>query len=139
MPEPIKFTIDGQQVEAAPGQTILQAALEAGIYIPYLCYFPNMKPYGACRTCVVDTEAGGRKMTLASCTATPMPDMVVETKNESVSELRRGIIELLMSEHPHGCLTCHRIELCGPQDVCQTARRCHRSMHDLPEERAMRA
>ena len=44
MPEPIKFTIDGQQVDAAPGQTILQAALEAGIYIPYLCYFPNMKP-----------------------------------------------------------------------------------------------
>ena len=119
MPEPIKFIIDGQQVEAAPGQTILQAALEAGIYIPYLCYFPNMKPYGACRTCVVDTEANGRKMTLASCTASPMPDMVVETKNESVSELRRGIIELLMSEHPHGCLTCHRIELCGPQDVCQ--------------------
>ncbi len=119
MPDPIKFTIDGQQVEAAPGQTILEAALDAGIYIPYLCYFPNMKPYGACRTCVVDTEANGRKMTLASCTASPMPDMVVESKNESVSELRRGIIELLMSEHPHGCLTCHRIELCGPQDVCQ--------------------
>lgn len=119
MPDPIKFTIDGQQLEAAPGQTILQAALEAGIYIPYLCYFPGMKPYGACRTCVVDTEANGRKMTLASCTASPMPDMTVETKNESVSELRRGIIELLMSEHPHGCLTCHRIELCGPQDVCQ--------------------
>lgn len=119
MPDPINFTIDGQQIEAEPGQTILQAALDAGIYIPYLCYFPNMKPYGACRTCVVDTEANGRKMTLASCTAMPMPDMVVETNNESVSELRRGIIELLMSEHPHGCLTCHRIELCGPQDVCQ--------------------
>ncbi len=119
MPDQIKFTIDGQQIEAEPGQTILQAALEAGIYIPYLCYFPNMKPYGACRTCVVDTEANGRKMTLASCTASPMPDMVVETKNDSVNELRRGIIELLMSEHPHGCLTCHRIELCGPQDVCQ--------------------
>ncbi len=119
MPDSIKFTIDGQRVEAEPGQTILQTALEAGIYIPYLCYFPHMEPYGACRTCVVDTEANGRKMTLASCTATPMPDMVVETKNESVSELRRGIIELLMSEHPHGCLTCHRIELCGPQDVCQ--------------------
>ena len=119
MPDPIQFTIDGQQIEAEPGQTILQAALDAGIYIPYLCYFPHMKPYGACRTCVVDTEANGRKMTLASCTATPMPDMVVETNNESVSDLRRGIIELLMSENPHGCLTCHRIELCGPQDVCQ--------------------
>lgn len=119
MPDTIQFTIDGQQLEAKPGETILQAALSAGIYIPYLCYFPNMKPYGACRTCVVDTEANGRKMTVASCTASPMPDMTVETKNESVSELRRGIIELLMSEHPHGCLTCHRIELCGPQDVCQ--------------------
>ena len=119
MADGIQFTIDGQALEAKPGETILQAALSAGIYIPYLCYFPNMKPYGACRTCVVDTEANGRKMTVASCTATPMPDMTVETKNESVSELRRGIIELLMSEHPHGCLTCHRIELCGPQDLCQ--------------------
>ena len=119
MAEAIQFTIDGQTVDAKPGETILQAALSAGIYIPYLCYFPNMKPYGACRTCVVDTEANGRKMTVASCTATPMPDMAVETKNESVSELRRGIIEMLMSEHPHGCLTCHRIELCGPQDLCQ--------------------
>ncbi len=119
MPDNIQFTIDGQTVEAAPGQTILQAALDAGIYIPYLCYFPHMKPYGACRTCVVETEANGRRMTVASCTADPMPDMVVETNNESVGELRRGIIEMLMSEHPHGCLTCHRIELCGPQDICQ--------------------
>ena len=119
MADKVQFTIDGQSLEAEPGETILQAALSAGIYIPYLCYFPNMKPYGACRTCVVDTEANGRKMTVASCTATPMPDMTVETKNESVSELRRGIIEMLMSEHPHGCLTCHRIELCGPQDLCQ--------------------
>ena len=119
MPDSVKFTIDDQSLDAKPGETILQAALAAGIYIPYLCYFPHMKPYGACRTCVVDTELNGRKMTVASCTANPMPDMVVETKNKSVSELRQGIIELLMSEHPHGCLTCHRIELCGPQDVCQ--------------------
>ena len=119
MPDGINFTIDGQSLEAKPGETILQAAMSAGIYIPYLCYFPNMKPYGACRTCVVDAEANGRTMTVASCTALPMPDMTVETKSESVSDLRKGIIELLMSEHPHGCLTCHRIELCGPQDVCQ--------------------
>ena len=119
MADMIQFTIDGQSLEAQPGQTILQAALDAGIYIPYLCYFPNMKPYGSCRTCVVDTESNGRRMTVASCTANPMPDMVVETQNESVSQLRRGIIELLMTEHPHGCLTCHRIELCGPQDMCQ--------------------
>ncbi|MDA1257568.1 MAG: molybdopterin-dependent oxidoreductase [Chloroflexi bacterium] len=115
----IKFTVDGQEIEANPGQTIIQAAQDAGIYIPYLCYYPGMKPYGACRMCVVSTESGGRKGVQASCTTPCAPDMVVETNNEEIVELRRGITDLLMSEHPHGCLTCHRIELCGPQDICQ--------------------
>ena len=115
----IKFTVDGQEIEAKPGQTIIQAAQDADIYIPYLCYFPGMKPYGACRMCVVSTEAGGRKGVQASCTTPVMADMVVETNSDEVVELRRGITDLLMSEHPHGCLTCHRAELCGPQDICQ--------------------
>ena len=115
----IKFTVDGREIEARPGQTIIQAAQDADIYIPYLCYFPGMKPYGACRLCVVSTEAGGRKGIQASCTTPPAPGMVVETNTEEVVELRRGITDLLMSEHPHGCLTCHRVELCGPQDICQ--------------------
>ncbi len=119
MADEIKFQIDGQDVTAKPGQTVLQAAIDAGIYIPYLCYFPEMKPYGACRACIVDTESGGRKMTTASCTLPAAPDMQVTTNSEEVVGLRQGIIEMLMSEHPHGCLTCHRIELCGPQDICQ--------------------
>ena len=119
MADNISFTIDGQAVEAKPGQTVLQAAMDAGIYIPYLCYFPKMKPYGACRACVVETEMGGRKGIVASCTAPVAPDLVVNSKTEQVTDLRRDVIELLMAEHPHGCLTCHRIELCGPQDICQ--------------------
>ena len=119
MADNISFTIDGQPVEAKPGQTVLQAAMDAGVYIPYLCYFPKMKPYGACRACVVETEMGGRKAVVASCTAPAAPGLVVSSKTEQITDLRRDVIELLMAEHPHGCLTCHRIELCGPQDICQ--------------------
>jgi len=113
------FKIDGQEVTAKPGQTILQAAMDQDIYIPYLCYYPKMKPQGSCRACMVEVEANGRTMTVASCTTPPMPDAEVATNTEAVQDLRRNVIELLMTEHPHGCLTCHRIELCGPQDICQ--------------------
>lgn len=113
------FKIDGRDVVAKPGQTILQAAMDQDIYIPYLCYYPKMKPQGSCRACMVEVEANGRKMTVASCTTPPMPDAEVTTNSEEVQGLRRNVVELLMSEHPHGCLTCHRIELCGPQDICQ--------------------
>ncbi len=113
------FKIDGREVVAKLGQTILQAAMDQGIYIPYLCYYPKMKPQGSCRVCMVEVEVNGRKMTVASCTTPPMPDAEVSTNTEDVKDLRKNVIELLMSEHPHGCLTCHRIELCGPQDICQ--------------------
>ena len=113
------FKIDGQEVIAQRGQTILQAAMDQDIYIPYLCYYPKMKPVGSCRTCMVEVEANGRKMIVAACTTPPMPDAEVTVNNDAVKELRRDVIELLMTEHPHGCLTCHRIELCGPQDICQ--------------------
>ena len=119
MPDGTTFTIDGREVSAKPGQTILQAAMDHDIYIPYLCYYPKMKPVGSCRTCMVEVEANGRKMTVASCTTPPMANSTVATNTTQVQDLRRDVIELLMTEHPHGCLTCHRIELCGPQDICQ--------------------
>jgi NADH dehydrogenase/NADH:ubiquinone oxidoreductase subunit G len=112
----LNITIDGVEVKAKPGQMVLQAAMEAGVYIPYLCYYPGTKPFGACRMCVVNVE--GRPGAPASCTTPVAPDMVVNTKTPDIVELRRGIMDLLLSEHPHGCLTCHRIELCGPADVC---------------------
>lgn len=113
----ITLVIDGQEVRTQPGKTIIQAATESGLYIPYLCYYPGMKPFGACRMCVVEVE--NARGTPASCTTPVAEGMVVRTDTPQLQDLRKGIIELVVSEHPHGCLTCHRIELCGPQDICQ--------------------
>lgn len=115
-PQTITITIDGQKVETTPGKMVIQAANEAGIYIPYLCYHPGMKPYGACRMCVVEVEGG--RGTPASCTLPVADGMVVNTKPAPAEQVRKTTLDLLLSEHPHGCLTCHRIELCGPQDIC---------------------
>ena len=116
MADDLTIIIDGAEVKAKPGQMILQAAMDAGVYIPYLCYYPGTKPFGACRMCVVEVD--GRPGAPASCTTPVTPDMVVKTKTPQIVELRRGIMDLLLSEHPHGCLTCHRVDLCGPADVC---------------------
>tara|TARA_Y100000590_G_scaffold163069_1_gene186943 strand:+ start:4196 stop:6790 length:2595 start_codon:yes stop_codon:yes gene_type:complete len=113
------INLNGTYINAKPGQTIIQAAMDHGVYIPYLCYHPGLDPYGACRMCVVETEVNGRKSIQASCT-TPVTDgMIVTSTQDDIKDLRQGIMDLLITEHPHGCLTCHRIELCGPQDVCQ--------------------
>ena len=134
MADNISFTIDGTPVEAKPGQTVLQAAMDAGIYIPYLCYFPKMKPYGACSACVVETEMGGRKAVVASCTAPAAQGLVVSSKDRTNHRtFARDVIELLMAEHPHGCLTCHRIELVRSTGHLPTPRRRYRPLHDLPE------
>ena len=112
----IKLKIDGVEVEAKPGQTIIEAARDYGIYIPYLCWHPILKPYGACRMCVVEIE-GGRGYP-AACHTTVGEGMSVLTNPGPVEEIRRDILALTLSSHPHGCLTCWRIEHCGPTDVC---------------------
>jgi len=116
MADEIKINIDGVEVTTRPGKMVLEAAIEAGIYVPYLCYHPGMKPFAACRMCVVEVE-GGRGFP-ASCTLPVQDGMVVKNSTNQVYQLRRSIMEMLISEHPHGCLTCHRVDLCGPQDVC---------------------
>jgi formate dehydrogenase alpha subunit len=112
----ITITIDDQEVQTTPGMMVIQAANEAGIYIPFLCYHPGMKPYGACRMCVVEV-VGGRG-TPAACTLPASDGMVINTKPAAAESVRDTTLDLLLSEHPNGCLTCHRIELCGPQDIC---------------------
>ena len=125
MADEITITIDGVEVQTTPDKMVIQAAADAGIYIPYLCYYPGMKPFGACRMCVVTAEAPDREGNYrplpgspASCTTPVMPGMRVTTNSDDIVQLRRGIMDLLISEHPHGCLTCHRIDLCGPSDIC---------------------
>jgi formate dehydrogenase alpha subunit len=118
MPDEITLTIDGAEVKTQRGTNVLQAAMNAGIYIPYLCYYPGMKAFGACRMCVVKFEEGGPPGNQASCTIPAADGMVVSTVSNDTKEVRRGIMELVISEHPHGCLNCHRIDLCGPADIC---------------------
>ena len=112
----IKLNIDGQQVEANEGLTVLEAAQEAGIYIPTLCYHPTLSAYGGCRLCVVEIEQMRGFPT--ACTAPATDGMVIQTSTPQLQEYRRGVLELILSEHPHACLTCWRRERCRPYDIC---------------------
>ena len=119
-------------VTTQPGKMVLEAAIEAGIYVPYLCYHPGMKPYAACRMCVIEVE--GQRGYPAACTLPVADGMVVRNQNQEVDQLRRSVMEMLIAEHPNGCLTCHRIDICGPSDVCLRPRIRKRSMRYLPQE-----
>lgn len=116
MPDNITISIDGVEIQTQPGKMVLEAAIEAGIYIPYLCYHPGMDPFAACRMCVVSVE-GGRGFP-AACTLPAADGMRIRSESEDVDELRRSVMQMLIAEHPNGCLTCHRVDICGPSDVC---------------------
>ena len=116
MPDDITISIDGVEVTTQPGKMVLEAAIDAGLYVPYLCYHPGMKPYAACRMCVVEVE--GQRGYPAACTLPVADGMVVHNQIPAVDQLRRSVMEMLIAEHPNGCLTCHRIDICGPSDVC---------------------
>jgi len=97
-------TIDGQSVKVRPGQTILEAAMKAGIYIPTLCHLELLEPYGGCRLCVVEVE--DMKGFPTACTTPLQPGMEVVTVSPALQKLRREILEFTLSEHPFTCLVC---------------------------------
>ncbi|HJZ88681.1 MAG TPA: molybdopterin-dependent oxidoreductase, partial [Polyangia bacterium] len=96
----IDLMIDGRQVTARAGETIWEAAREAGIEIPVLCHSPRLQPVGVCRMCVVDV--GGRVLA-ASCVRAAEPGMKVDTRSDKVERARRVLTDLLMSDHPSPC------------------------------------
>ena len=116
MPDEITITIDGVEIKTEPGKMVLEAAIESGVYVPYLCYHPGMKPYAACRMCVVSVD-GGRGFP-AACTLPVQNGMIVHSEDPAVHQLRKSVMEMLIAEHPDGCLTCHRVDICGPNDIC---------------------
>lgn len=111
----ITLTIDGRRVEAHRGMTVLEAAQTAGIYIPTLCYDSDLKPFGACRLCIVEIEK--MKGLPSSCTVPVANDMVVKTSSPRLERIRRNIVELLLSDHPSDCLTCPQNNQCELQRV----------------------
>ena len=94
----IKLTVDGRQIKAKEGKTVLEAATENGIYIPNLCYHPNLKPIAACRLCIVEIEKMRGFPT--SCTTKVSEGMVVKTNTEELQKLRQNLIWLILSNYP---------------------------------------
>ncbi len=109
----INLNIDGRKVTAKQGMTVLEAALDNGIYIPYLCYSPDLKPHGGCRLCIVEIE--GMEGMPTSCTTPASQGMVVRTSTPDVDEIRRNILELILADHPLDCLTCVKNQRCDLQ------------------------
>jgi len=107
----IQFTIDGKEVSAQPGQTILEAAQAAGKYIPRLCHHRELEPFGSCRVCTV--LINGRPA--AACTQPAAPGMVVESDTDKVNGMRRQIIEMLFVEGNHFCMFCEKSGNCELQ------------------------
>ena len=102
----IPITIDGQNLEVLPGVTVLNAAKSAGIEIPTLCNHPALKPYGACRLCVVEVE--GARTLQASCTLPVFKGMVVRTDTPRVRKAREFVLMLIFSERNHFCMYCQK-------------------------------
>ena len=100
----ITLTIDGQSVTIPSGATILEAAQQASLDIPHLCAYPNLKPFGSCRLCVVQVD--GLRGFPTACTTPVTEGMVVHTQTPDVQQLRRDVLQLLLSEHPSSCLFC---------------------------------
>ena len=113
--ETITLNIDGVEVKAKRGATVLEAAQEAGIYIPTLCWDADLEPYGACRLCVVEIE--GMRGLPTACTTPATDGMVVHTETTQVDRVRRTTVELLIADHPTDCLTCPKNQRCDLQKI----------------------
>lgn len=113
----VTLTINGKAVQARPGMTILEAAQQAGIHIPTLCYHPDLPPMGACRVCLVEIE--GERVLQPSCTYKVRDGMVVLTHSPQVRKGRRTVVELLLSDHPSECTSCARNQNCELQALAE--------------------
>ena len=105
------FTLDGKTIAFEPGQTILQAADAAGVFIPHLCYHPEFKPHGSCKLCTV--KVNGRQT--ASCTMRALPGMAVESDTEEINAERRALTQMLFVEGNHYCPSCEKSGNCQLQ------------------------
>jgi NADH-quinone oxidoreductase subunit G len=112
--ETVTLTIDGRQVTVDKGKTVLQAAIESGISVPYYCYHPGIGVDGSCRVCIVKVEKMPKLQT--SCSTPCTEGMVVSTRTQEVVEARAGVFEFLLVNHPLDCPVCDKGGECPLQD-----------------------
>jgi len=113
----VTLTINGQAVQADEGTTILQAAQQAGIYIPTLCYHPDLRPEGVCRICVVEVQ--GQRTLCPACIYPISGGMNIITHSPKVRQARKMITELMLANHPQDCLTCAKNQKCELQKLAK--------------------
>src|ERR1700722_8210542 len=111
----VTLEIDGKPVTVSRGTSIMRAAGEAGVQVPKRWATDNMQASGSCRLCLVEIE--GRRGTPASCTTLAEPGMKVRTQSPKIQKLRKGVMELYISDHPLDCLTCGANGDCELQDM----------------------
>ncbi|HEX6093037.1 MAG TPA: 2Fe-2S iron-sulfur cluster-binding protein, partial [Dongiaceae bacterium] len=111
----VTLEIDGFSISVPAGTSIMRAAMEAGVKVPKLCATDSVDAFGSCRLCLVEIE--GRRGTPASCTTLVEPGMKVKTQTPRLANLRRGVMELYISDHPLDCLTCAANGDCELQDM----------------------
>src|SRR5437588_8659766 len=115
MPDLVKLTIDGREVQAPPGTLVIDAAKTVGIEIPAFCYYEGLSLQAACRMCLVEVEKMRKLM--AACTLPVSEGMVVRTETKQVAEARKYMLEFLLTNHPLDCAACDKCGACELQDV----------------------
>jgi len=110
----VKLQIDGKEVKAPAGVNLIDAAQLVDIHIPNLCYLKGMKGVGACRLCLVEVE--GMKAPVIACNTKVKEGMVVSTQTEKVRDIRRFVLDLILSIHPLDCMTCTKAGICRLQE-----------------------
>lgn len=132
--EKVSITIDGYSLEVDSGKSILNAALEADLYIPHLCHHPDLPDVGECRLCVVEIEGCGEIRT--SCKTQVEDGMAIHTKTEKLNAMRRLSMELMLANHVDDCTTCPKYLKCELQSLIQylevSTSRLRRTLKSVP-------
>ena len=141
----VTVNIDGADIKAPRGSSILEVAIEYGICIPHLCHVPNLSDIGACRLCIVELVENGRSKVTTSCTLSIQQGMEVLTNTDKIRRLRRNIAELLVAEAPNSRAIQDIAVRCGVKDVrypfrnnnCVLCGRCVRACTELWQAKAI--
>jgi len=141
----VNFIIDGAEISAAKGSSVLDVAIEYGICIPHLCHVPTLSDIGACRLCIVEHVVNGRSKVTTSCTLNVEEGMVIRSNSEKIMKLRRNIAELLVAQAPNSRAIQDIALRCGVTEVrypfrnsdCVLCGRCVRACTELWQARAI--